>query len=100
MPILPLDHPEQFAATLGVMLYPATDETDPPKARAFVWPLSIYASVEFSFATETSPRFDEPHFVGLYQKGIVTSLATGFALRSVVVYLLIGPKLRALRALR
>jgi hypothetical protein len=35
MPILPLDHPEPFAATLGVMLYPATDEADPPKARAF-----------------------------------------------------------------
>ena len=35
MPILPLDHPEPFAATLGVMLYPTMDETDPPKARAF-----------------------------------------------------------------
>jgi hypothetical protein len=35
MPILPLDHPEPFAATLGVMLYPATDPDDPPKARAF-----------------------------------------------------------------
>ncbi len=35
MPILPLDHPEPFAATLGVMLYPATDEADPPKALAF-----------------------------------------------------------------
>jgi hypothetical protein len=30
-----LDHPEPFAATLGVMLYPATDKIDPPKARAF-----------------------------------------------------------------
>jgi hypothetical protein len=35
MPILPLDHPEPFAATLGVMLYPAMDEGDPPKARAY-----------------------------------------------------------------
>jgi hypothetical protein len=35
MPILPLDHPEPFAATLGLMLYPATDESDPPKARAY-----------------------------------------------------------------
>ena len=35
MPILPLTHVEPFAATLGVMLYPATDEVDPPKARAF-----------------------------------------------------------------
>jgi hypothetical protein len=35
MPILPLDDPEPFAATLGVMLYPATDQDDPPRARAF-----------------------------------------------------------------
>jgi hypothetical protein len=35
MPILPLDHPEPFAATLGVMLYPGEDESDRRKARAF-----------------------------------------------------------------
>ena len=35
MPILPLDHPEPFAATLGVMLYPGTDDDDRRKARAF-----------------------------------------------------------------
>jgi hypothetical protein len=35
MPILPLDHPEPFFATLGVMLYPATDEADTLKARAY-----------------------------------------------------------------
>lgn len=35
MPILPLDYPEPFAAILGVMLYPATDEADSRKARAF-----------------------------------------------------------------
>jgi hypothetical protein len=35
MPLLPLDYPVPFAATLGVMLYPAMDEVDPPKARAF-----------------------------------------------------------------
>ena len=34
MPILPLDHPEPFAAVLGVMLYPGTDEDDRRKARA------------------------------------------------------------------
>jgi hypothetical protein len=34
MPILPLDHPEPFAATLGVMLYPGTDNDEPLKARA------------------------------------------------------------------
>ena len=33
MPILPLNHPEPFSATLGVMLYP--DEADALKARAF-----------------------------------------------------------------
>jgi hypothetical protein len=35
MPILPLDYPEPFAATLGVMLYPGTEGTDPLHARAF-----------------------------------------------------------------
>lgn len=35
MPFLPLDHGEPFSATLGVMLYPAMDEFDPPRARAF-----------------------------------------------------------------
>ena len=35
MPILPLDHPEPFTATVGVMLYPATHRTDPVKTRAF-----------------------------------------------------------------
>ena len=35
MPILPLDHPEPFAATLGVMLYPGEDEEDRKRARAF-----------------------------------------------------------------
>ena len=35
MPILPLDYSEPFAATLGVMLYPATVEADSRKARAF-----------------------------------------------------------------
>jgi hypothetical protein len=35
MPILPLDYPEPFAATLGVMLYPGMDEDDQRNARAF-----------------------------------------------------------------
>jgi hypothetical protein len=47
VPILPLDHPEPFLATLGVMFYPAIEGDDPPKARAFAaqWlatPLSRY----------------------------------------------------------
>jgi len=36
MPILPLDHPEPFAATLGTMLYPGVNDIDVSKARAFV----------------------------------------------------------------
>jgi hypothetical protein len=35
MPILPLDHPEPFAAMLGVMVYPGEDEQDRKRARAF-----------------------------------------------------------------
>ena len=35
MPILPLDHPEPFAATLGVMLYPGEDAASQRRARAF-----------------------------------------------------------------
>jgi hypothetical protein len=35
MPILPLDHPEPLAATLGVMLYPGEDEADQKRARAY-----------------------------------------------------------------
>jgi len=35
MLILPLDYPEPFAATLGVMLYPAADDPDSRKARAY-----------------------------------------------------------------
>jgi hypothetical protein len=35
MPILPLDHPEPRAATLGVMLYPGEDKADQKCARAY-----------------------------------------------------------------
>jgi hypothetical protein len=35
MPNLPLDHPEPFAATLGVMHYPGTDEKSSSRARAY-----------------------------------------------------------------
>ena len=35
MSILPLDHPEPLAATLGVMLYPGKDEDSQRRARAF-----------------------------------------------------------------
>jgi hypothetical protein len=35
MPILPIDRPEPVTATLGLMLYPGTDQTDVAKSRAF-----------------------------------------------------------------
>jgi hypothetical protein len=35
MPILPLDHPEPLAATLGIMLYPGVDEPERKRARAY-----------------------------------------------------------------
>lgn len=35
MPVLPLSHPEPFAATIGVMLYPGPNDGDARKARAF-----------------------------------------------------------------
>lgn len=35
MPVLPLDHPEPFAATLGVMLFPGEDDADRKKATAY-----------------------------------------------------------------
>jgi len=35
MPILPLDHPDPLAATLGVMLYSGQDEDSQRGARAF-----------------------------------------------------------------
>jgi len=35
MTILPLDHPEPFAATLGLMLYPGEDNASQSRARAF-----------------------------------------------------------------
>lgn len=35
MPVIPIDHPEPFAATLGIMLFPGQDEPDRRKAKAF-----------------------------------------------------------------
>jgi hypothetical protein len=54
MPILPLDHPEPSFATLGVMLYPATDEADTLKARAYV-ALSLVSSCNFFGQARQSP---------------------------------------------
>ena len=58
MPDLPLDRPEAFMATLGVMLYPATDVDDPRKARALAaqWlskPLLDYQAAGHRLSYET-----------------------------------------------
>jgi hypothetical protein len=47
MPVLPLDHPEPFVATLGVMLYPGLDDESRLNAKALAshWlgePISKY----------------------------------------------------------
>ena len=55
MPILPLDHPEPSFATLGVMLYPATDESDPPKAGAYVAQVLAKAFSRFRQAGRIPP---------------------------------------------
>jgi hypothetical protein len=64
VPILPLDYPEPFAATLGVMLYPRTDNDDPSKARAFAarWlaiPLSRYHEAGHRLPYEALARIAE-----------------------------------------
>jgi hypothetical protein len=62
MPILPLEHPEPFAATLGVMLYP--DEADVAKARAFAshWlstPLKRFHEAGYRLQYEQLARISE-----------------------------------------
>jgi hypothetical protein len=61
VPPLPLDHPEPFLATLGVMLYPGTDNDDPSKARAFAaqWlskPFSRYCEAGHKLPYESLAR--------------------------------------------
>lgn len=58
MPILPLDHPEPFAATLGVMLYPGSDPSEQRRASAFAArflsePLRRYRDAGHSLPAET-----------------------------------------------
>jgi hypothetical protein len=55
MPILPFDYPEPFSATLGVMHYPAADEADPPKARAYAAQLLAAAFKRLLEGGETLP---------------------------------------------
>jgi hypothetical protein len=64
MPILPLDHPEPFAATLGVMLYPGTDNDDPLMARAFAarWlavPLRRFHDASYQLSYEALAQIAE-----------------------------------------
>jgi hypothetical protein len=55
MLILPLDHSEPYFATLGVMLYPAVDDADPPKARAYVAQVLARAFSRFREAGGSPP---------------------------------------------
>jgi hypothetical protein len=57
MLILPLDHSEPYFATLGVMLYPAVNDADPPKARAYVAQVLARAFSRFREAGG-SPSYD------------------------------------------
>src|SRR5688500_8452624 len=56
MPTLPLEHPEPFAAVLGVMLYPGTAEQDRRKARAFTSQYLAGPVRQFSDAGGTLPN--------------------------------------------
>ena len=56
MLILPLDHSEPYFATLGVMLYPAVDDADPPKARAYVAQVLARAFSRFREAGGSPPH--------------------------------------------
>ena len=61
MPILPLDHPEPLAATLGVMLYPGEDEASRRRARAYAAqflaePLRLFHEAGHSLAYEDLAR--------------------------------------------
>ena len=57
MPILPLDYPGPFAATLDVMLYPTMDEADAPKTRAYAAPYLASAFTRFREAVGIPPTF-------------------------------------------
>jgi hypothetical protein len=94
MPILPLDHPEPFAATLGLMLYPATDESDPPKARAYAAqllladPIRRYLDAGHRLSQDTFERIamDAGHPVTDFTERWDGGLATGDLLKA--LYLL------------
>ena len=53
MRVLPLDTPEPFAATLGVMLYPGEDEKSRRKARAYAAQYLSAASSQKQFSIST-----------------------------------------------
>jgi hypothetical protein len=70
MPNLPLDHPEPFAATLGVMLYPSADEDEQRKARAFA----------SQYLAEPLRRFDEAGFQLPYASLVRVAMDSGYPL--------------------
>lgn len=60
MPILPLDHLEPFAATIGVMLYPGLARAEHRKAKACAAKIVSYASWRYGVA-EANERLSREH---------------------------------------
>ena len=89
MPLLPLDHPEPFAATVGVMLYPGIDEHDQRRARAFAswWlaePLFRYYQAGHRLSYEALQRIalDRGELLNDLDKRIWDGSATGELLKT------------------
>jgi hypothetical protein len=81
MPFLPLDHPEPFSATIGVMLYPAIEEAT--KARAFAAqflaepiPRLREAGHRLSYERRASPQPAKPNKKHPYLQGARFGSAT------------------------
>jgi hypothetical protein len=79
MPFLPLDHPEPFSATIGVMLYPAIEEAT--KARAFAAqflaepiPRLREAGHRLSYERRASPQPAKPNKKHPYLQGSLGSV--------------------------
>lgn len=66
MPILPLDHPEPFAATLGVMLYPGLDDDSRKRARSFA---TSFLAEPIRLFTEAGGEISHEHLRRLVIEG-------------------------------
>ncbi|MEQ8402161.1 MAG: hypothetical protein RIE24_04335 [Silicimonas sp.] len=62
MPTLPLDHPDPFAATLGVMLYPGLETKSRAKAAAFT---SLFLARPLRDFLDAGGSLDHEHLVAL-----------------------------------